>query len=177
MEQETKRYNFALLPTDRGDLYVEIAQRFFKHHAVGYLLGKHSLPHVTVCQFHASECALPALIDGVQGLNTTPCVHLSDLRFSNKPNSNLWGASLSVQRSPELLALQQAVVRLLTAHDLVPLNPVGDLYTPHLTLAKVDAVDLKDFPKSIFEPNQFALALGESDPLGQFTKVLQRFSG
>lgn len=174
--QDIKRYNFALLPTQRADAYIDVAQRYFKHHAVGYLLGEHSLPHITVCQFHALESVLPALMDGIQGVHTSPRVQLADLRFSNKPNTNLWGASLLVKRSHELLILQQAVVNLLASHGLTPLNPVGDLYTPHMTLAKVDAVDLKNFPKSIFEPNQFALALGESDVLGQFTKVLQGFS-
>ena len=172
---EIKRYNIALLSIGRPEAYIQIANLLFKPYAQSYLLGPDSLPHITLCQFLAQSSNIFDLIPDLEHADQRPPVHLTGLRFSNKHHSNLWGASLSVKRSPELMKLQAFVVDLLSHHRLSPLNPVGELYVPHLTLARVNCIQVKNFPKDIFIDDLFNLALGDSDELGQFTKILHLF--
>lgn len=170
-----KRYNIALVSVQHPEAYIKLARKYFKQDSEGYLLGPHSLPHITLCQFLADESVLFTLIPELEKADKSPPIHLTGLRFSNKHNSSLWGASISVRRSPELISLVEFVVNLLQKYKLVPLNSVGDLYTPHLTLARVNCINIKDFPKDIFIGDLFTLALGESDELGQFIKILHQF--
>ncbi|ARN85121.1 2'-5' RNA ligase family protein [Candidatus Nucleicultrix amoebiphila] len=170
------RYNIALLSTGHPEVYVHAAQKHFAQNAQTYILGPNSLPHITLCQFMAEQSSLPLLIKGLEKAEKSPSIQLTGLRFSSKsPDSPLWGASLSVARSSDLMRLHLFVAQLLYDHHLKPLNDTGDLYTPHLTLAKVDHLDIQGFSKDILKKDQFDLILGESDDVGQLTNVLHRF--
>lgn len=170
-----KRYNIALIPQRNFEAYVEIANAHFRKNAEGYLLGPYSIPHITMCQFITTSSTLPHIHRELEKAHKNPPIHLTGLRFSNKHASSLWGVSLSVQRSPELLRLLDHVVNILYQHTLKPLNHVGELYTPHLTLARVNTIQLNHFSKDIFKEDIFRLALGESDDLGQLTKIIHQF--
>jgi 2'-5' RNA ligase len=74
-----------------------------------------------------------------------------------------------------MMTLQRSVVSLLEAHGLKPLNSTEDLYTPHLTLARVNHISLEGFPKDLFSQDRFELVLGESDQQDQLIQVLHRF--
>ncbi|MGN6670898.1 MAG: 2'-5' RNA ligase family protein [Candidatus Nucleicultricaceae bacterium] len=170
-----QRYNFALLSTGHPERYITAAEHHFQHLADGYLLGSESLPHITLAQFRADPEVLPALITALALVPHIIPIHLSGLGFSNKADTPLWGASLTVARSSNLLTLHQTVVHILAQHTLSPLNATGDLYRPHLTLARIHRLDVHDFKKDIFEGDTFRLALGLSDELGQFKRVLHQF--
>lgn len=170
-----EKYNIALISTGHPEAYIELANIFFKENSQGYLLGQNSFPHITLCQFMSDRSILPFIIVELEKVDRNPPIHLTGLRFSNKYNSNLWAASLSVERTSALMNLLQCVVDILYHHNLVPLNPTEDLYTHHLTLAGVNGIQVKNFSKDIFMDDLFNLALGESDELGQFTKILHQF--
>ena len=171
-----KRYNIALLSTGHPEAYTAAARACFSDYAVGYLLGPSSLPHVTVCQFMAEPETLPILIERL-GIykEKNPPLELTGLRFSDKRGDpTLWGVSLSVARTSGLMTLQRFVVSLLDDYGLKPLNGIEDLYTPHLTLARVKHLSLNGFSKDLFKQDRFELVLGESDQQGQLIQVLTR---
>lgn len=170
-----QRYNLALLSTGHPERYITAAQHHFQSVADGYLLGNESLPHITLAQFRAFQDILPPLIEALESAPKTIPVELIGLGFSNKASTPLWGASLTVARQESLLTLHQNVVDALTQNGLIPLNSTGDLYRPHLTLARINQLRVEGFAKDIFEGDTFHLALGLSDELGQFTRVLHRF--
>lgn len=170
-----QRYNFALLSTGHPERYIAAARHHFQHLADGYLLGPESLPHITLAQFRADPEALLPLIKALALVPHTIPIHLSGLGFSNKADTPLWGVSLTVARKSNLLSLHQTVVHILEQHALSPLNATGDLYRPHLTLARIHRLLVQDFAKNIFERDTFQLALGLSDELGQFKRVLHQF--
>lgn len=169
------RYNIALLSTGHPKAYTEAARAFFLDYAVGYLLGPSSLPHVTICQFMAKPSSLPMLMDRLAAYHEkSPLLELTGLRFSDKRgHPTLWGVSLSVARTPGLMALHRFVVSLLGEYGLTPLNAIEDLYTPHLTLARVNRLCADGFSKDLFKQDRFELVLGESDQLGQLTQVVR----
>jgi 2'-5' RNA ligase len=168
---EKIRYNAALLALD-SQRYVGEAQRFAKQ-AQGYLLGDHSLPHVTLAQFYANQQAYAAIVHDLQKVTNIPHLEFTGFNFGKDDREEgTWWVSLSIARNPTLMDLHQSVCTILKKHQIQPINRIGDLYRPHLTLARIQKVHLEDLSSAALDPSPFAFVIGEADEFGQFKKVL-----
>lgn len=168
------RYNIALLAL-KPEPYISVAQSHFSDQARCYLLGPESAPHITICQFYGESAVLPSLIRALATLEKSPPVRFTGLGFSKDKTPNMWGASLTIARTPELMKLHLGVVDVLNQQGLSPLNSSGDLYRPHLTLARIEGLTVSNFSGDSLEDSPFSLVLGESDDWGQLRHICHRF--
>jgi len=170
---EQLRYNAALLALE-PHRYVREAQRFAKE-AQGYLLGEHSLPHVTLAQFYANPQTYAAIVDDLHNGGQIPQIQFNGFHFGKDDHvEGVWWVSLSIARDPALVHLHQFVCSILKRHQTEPLNSSADLYRPHLTLARVQKIHLDGLTSPVLAPSSFGFVVGESDEFGQFKKVLNQ---
>ena len=52
------RYNLALLPAKQTIQFIQLAKTFRDNAAIDYILGEHSLPHITLAQFRTDDWLL-----------------------------------------------------------------------------------------------------------------------
>jgi 2'-5' RNA ligase len=192
------KYNIALVPVKPNfyKSYVQSAQRNFANHYRQYLLGKDSLPHITLCQFDdASE------FDEKKGMSqetlekiikklemkfidhvyhpTFIGIHFLKLasQFGELFTSDLFSVELLVQREAKLVALHEEIASMMVAMGLKPLNTLGAAYRPHLTLACLSAMStlsIPTFPHNLLGTPHFpfVVRLGLADEYWQFVRVL-----
>ena len=167
-----KRYNLALLPLTIGPQALQLATPFSKLND-GYLLGRGSQPHVTVCQFYAEEGQLAEIWKKASRVFGEKRLHLE----FNETTSLLLQERLWVQLIPEpnerLQQLHNQVAKMVEA----PLGLVFEAYSPHMTLANIrkdqhEAAKVELTALELSLSDDFILALGSCDEEGQFTAVL-----
>lgn len=128
-------------PQDIVRICIHEAQKMFLSMSDGYLLAEHSLPHITVCQF---ECDREEVAQATwkeiasQTMDSFP-VRLRGVSFIKgiEAHREFYWAELAVARDEELMKVHQLTVAVIQARGLGCLNAVGDLYRPHLTLARI----------------------------------------
>jgi len=168
------RYNAALLALEPQQ-YVWEAQRFARN-AQGYLLGDQSLPHVTLAQFYADHQTYAAIVNNLRTITKVPPLQFIGFNFGKDDHEeSIWWVSLSIVRDPELVHLHQSVCTILKQHQTEPINSNGELYRPHLTLARIREAHLDSLSSAVLDLSPFAFVVGESDEFGQFKKVLHHF--
>ncbi len=170
------RYNIALIPTDANDQLLAYGNTF-SDKAHTYKLGPRSIPHITLCHFQAEEQQIPVIFERLTQLKL-PAIQLTfdTLRSKTYPNSP-WGAdgmrwiSLMPDKFDKLKEMHYAVASLVK-----PTNAAFDQYDPHLTL--VNTLDsssdkINESPRvNTRIQDQFIIALGRSDDVGQLTETL-----
>jgi len=192
------RYNIALVPARPTfyKLYTQNAQRNFGNRYSQYLLGKDSIPHITLCQFDdssefdekkgMSQGALQKILKklGTQFLDhvyhpTFIGIHFLRLasQYGELFSSDLFSVELLVQRESKLVNLHEEVASMVIGFGFQPLNTLGAAYRPHLTLACLAAVStlsIPSFPHELLGTPDFpfVVRLGLSDDYWQFAKVV-----
>lgn len=166
------RYNIALIATN-PEKYINYAQKEFSDFAKGYLLSKNSLPHITVAQFkEINRAKILLLWQEIQDSGLIiPQINLIGVSLTRK-NDNLWGISLIVKRCSELVRLQEAIITILKNYSIDCISPTGDLYRPHLTLARIPELKITYFDEQLLDGCNFVLVIGECDENGQFIKII-----
>lgn len=192
------RYNIALIPARptfyRG--YVQSAQRNFAHRYNQYLLGKDSIPHITLCQFDdtsqfdeksgAGQEAVQKIIKKLATQFVDHVFHPSFIgihflklssQFGELFSSDLFSVELLAQRESKLVSLHEKVVSMATDMGFQPLNTLGAAYRPHLTLAclaSLSTLSIPAFPHDLLGTPSFpfVVRLGIADEYWQFTKIL-----
>lgn len=183
---ETSHFNLALYPQDAklASACVELAQANFQYQASEYLLGENAHPHVTLCQFQASEDQMESIWSEVEKLGLE--AELLALRFHHfyiKPGfqfhqNNYW-LGLAMSATAELMALQNALHTLLTQMNIEsPTLPQS--YFPHLTLARCHSSDYANPPQLTVLPAldiwqedfAFQVTLGRSNEYGVYLERL-----
>ncbi len=166
------RYIIALLAAIPNP-FIQEAQEQFSAISEGYLLSGSSLPHVTLAQFYLSD--KDALLDiwhTIQDhITDIPQPKFTGMGFTKKAK-NLWGASLSVEREPGLVKLHHIVVETLKTYNIQCISDMGELYRPHLTLARIKELKVAHFNDSLLEITPFVLALGQGDENGQYLTTI-----
>ena len=131
---------------------MELAQANFKDQASEYLLGDYALPHITLCQFQASEDQMESIWSVVEKLELEGALESKlaldsnlkaiTLRFHHfyiKPgfqfHQEKYWLGLAITATPELLAMQKALHTLL-AQMKIESTTLPQSYFPHLTLAR-----------------------------------------
>lgn len=131
----TTRYNLGLLfePT-----WEERIVSFSHELSAGYQssvrLGPEVLPHVTIVQFEASAREAQEYWERIQVLLPPSLqVNFGGLTFVPSSKDGMW-VEISVYRNRALESLQNQVLGVLSPKT--PLNKVGELYRPHVTVAR-----------------------------------------
>ncbi len=166
------RYIIALLAQE-PEPFIQEAQRQFSPIAQGYLLSNNSLPHITLAQFNVDDVYKLGKIwnELLTYIKDIPQPRFLGIGFSKKTKMP-WGASLSVAREPELVALHLIVIDVLKNYGIQSITPSKELYRPHVTLARITEPRLSLFDDSILDPSSFILALGQGDENGQYLKTV-----
>lgn len=166
------RYNLALTPRDKrkANSIIKLAQKFSTI-ADRYVLGNHSLPHVTLYQFDADENDILAIWKTALRSLEEKSFYLkfnefSCLTFDNK----LYWVSLLPHNSQLLHEMHVEVAALLGL-------PVKQKFDPHMTLIRTVNQSYKievDKIAKMYTPisDWFDLSLGRSDDIGQFIELV-----
>ena len=165
-----KKYCIALLPSTTSDDFIDFSQKL-PLTSIKYQLGPNSYPHVTLKQFYANESQIEETWNDVCGLFDSHQLHIEFKIFSciTFDEINFWVSLLPDERL-ELIEMNSKISKLIA-------SPSSRAYDPHLTLISTLDLDYQtkmDPSRKTYKPisDDFILALGECDELGQFTKIV-----
>jgi 2'-5' RNA ligase len=174
-------FNIALLPTDENFVQscIQMVQANLKDQAVGYLLGEHTYPHITVCQFAAEHDQLEKIWSSIEAIQPKPMKisfgHIYVLPGRGAHLGKIW-VGLTVVKSTPLVGLQKSVYEALQQLGIQGSTKVSN-YTPHLTWARLDGekpVTIPKMPPQELWQSQhaFNLTIGLSDASGVYQECL-----
>lgn len=165
-----KKYNIALTPLSQSERIIKLANKL-SHVADKYLLGYHSLPHVTLYQFMLDDREIANCWGKVTATFNEQNINLIFNEFScvTFDNDTFW-VSLMPNNRDLLIKSHYFVANIINM-------PIRELYDPHMSLINTKN---KEYAKELKEPidhyvpikDIFTLSLGECDEIGQFTKLL-----
>lgn len=167
-----KKYNLALTPISKNNEFITLAQQF-SHITDKYLLGKKSLPHVTLYHFSAKESAIDDIWQQANQSWVEKPIHLTFNTYSYTTSNNkiYWIALLP--NHIDTLHKMHAIIANITN------QPIKHSFDPHLTLTntqnnhyqnEIDRLSPSLTPIS----DAFQLTLGKSDEIGQLTEIIYR---
>jgi 2'-5' RNA ligase len=158
--------------------FTEFAQKHFSAVSQGYIIGKDSHPHITLAQFMGSESDLEASIIYLKTYTScaSPKPAIKGISFLKDPKaSDIWWAECFIARTEALMSLQRNIESFLRERNITLINDTGDLYRPHLTLARIKeplpTINLSVLPFL----SDFHLVIAEADQLGQLIKIIEVF--
>lgn len=162
-------YNIALVPKKMSDKVVQCAQQFAEI-ADQYILGKQSLPHVTLCQFVIEPEFIEQIWQQANKLIPQQTIELTfnELSCITFDNQIFW-TSLMPNHREWLTDLHEKTAKMLMK--------APKRYDPHMTLFNTRNKDYQRLVEA-YKPNytpicdEFTLALGKSDGIGQLTEIL-----
>jgi 2'-5' RNA ligase len=173
------RYILALVPTrEVATTYIQTAQTLFGNHHDSYLLSEKVSPHITVCQFETEQESKATLfwhqIDTLSNRKLFP--RLTGVSFQKgmgKLKEFYW-AEVSVAREEALMKVHQFALDALEKCGLHSVNDSGDLYRPHITLARIRLPEtIQRWPDELFEDQgEYKLALALGDDHGQYLSTI-----
>lgn len=165
-----KKYNIAYIPVSHIATIINLA-RHFSPIADRYLLGEHSLPHVTLYQFTMDDSEIENVWEKITFAFNETHIKLTFDEFSciTFDHETYW-ASLLPNNYDVLIKMHHLVANILKM-------PINNAYDPHMTLmntknkkyeSEVEKLKAKYVPVT----DIFTLALGECDAAGQLIKIL-----
>lgn len=165
-----KKYNIALTPTAQSEKIIALA-RILSPIADKYLLGKDSLPHVTLYQFIFDEGDINTLWQKILIAVHEKNINLvfDKLSCITFDDDTYW-ASLIPSHRDDLNEIHLLVASILNM-------PANKSYDPHLTLINTKNQDYENEVKNLINrylpiKDSFTLSLGEGDDIGQLIKLL-----
>lgn len=172
LEAYMQRYNLALLPLTLGPVALRLSKAFSQL-SDSYLLGAASYPHVTLCQFYAEENEVGAIWEKA---NQAFSEKLLCLHFKQATTFEHIG-KLWIQLIPKPEASLQKLHLLITEIVKLPLGLIRERYSPHLTLANIKKDQHEKALAQVAAlrinfSDDFILALGSCDEMGQLTSIL-----
>lgn len=174
-----KKYNIAFIPKNNQNLFVDYAQALTQTiPADRYLLGKQSLPHVSLCHFELEDSQIETLWKRVSDLNLPNLVlSFQSQRCKSYRNHPKWGGVCWISLMPDKLAQLHSLHWQLTTIIQKPLNAAFFDYDPHLTLLNSQSESESESinKNAVLNPSfidEFIVALGLIDEVGQITEIL-----
>ncbi len=164
------RYNLALIPSSESDAVVKYAH-FLLDIADGYLLGEHSLPHVTLYQFQANESDIESIWEKAYSELNQTSIELAFEKFSCITfDRTVFWVSLLPDNDDVLMKMHSIVANVIK-------QPVKPSYDPHMTLINTKDSSYENLVNKlakIYTPikDTFVLALGRSDDIGQLIEII-----
>ncbi|OGN63359.1 MAG: hypothetical protein A3E80_02885 [Chlamydiae bacterium RIFCSPHIGHO2_12_FULL_49_9] len=131
-----------VLPQKTAIPYIRAAQGLFSSTSDSYLLSEHSLPHITVCQFECDQGQIAHAIwkeFAKQTDDLSISVRFTGVSFTKGigGHQEFYWAELVIARDAAIMKAHHLAVTAVQNRGLVLLNEIGDLYYPHLTLARI----------------------------------------
>ncbi|WP_058534666.1 hypothetical protein [Legionella saoudiensis] len=165
------RYCVALLPVRNTEAFISLSQQIPLEK--DYQLGLNSLPHVTISQFLLTENKLAKLWETVIEMDVLS-LNLTFKAFSciTFDKINFW-ISLLPTKTEELNKLHTKLNPIVNVQSFRP-------YDPHLTLLSTKDPNYigkahSILKKDILLSDDFVIAIGNCDKLGQFTNTIYKF--
>ena len=173
------RFILALIPKKQAmTLYIHAAQMLFSPVHEGYLLSENSLPHITICHFECQhEKEAKTIWEDIEMLNLPSFLPIftgiSFIKGTGLHQAHYW-AELSVARDKQIMKVHRLAAKIIQSKGLSCLNDSGDLYRPHLTLARIRFPEIiQKWPETLFShPPDFQIALAVGDNYGQYLYTL-----
>lgn len=157
--------------------YVAAAQELFSDVSDGYLLADSVYPHITLVQFETVHSSQVKLIwEEIASNHTLFQPQLIGINFIKGlgEHSKFYWAQIGVERDPILMSAHHQMVDLLKHHQLDCLIDSGDIYKPHITLARIKLLkSIPMWPMNILEPSFFNITIGESDKNGRYLNKVE----
>ncbi|MDP1604314.1 MAG: hypothetical protein Q8M03_13730 [Legionella sp.] len=163
-----KRYNLALISLN-NDLYTSLIAGKEKN-SFGYCIGETSIPHITVCQFVCNSSHIESVWNIIRNKFENTMLNITFRLYSNITFDNrIYWLSLTPQEREAL----QNIFDIVSNH-VESLR--SDTYDPHLTLLNYQKNNLyinkEELENGVIISDDFYLSLGESDEIGQLTKII-----
>ena len=163
------KFNLALLPNTKSAAFIQYAKQFSSL-SDSYLLGKHSLPHVTLYQFWQDKKDIDQVWETILKLPQQKPLKLLFSELSFTIHKNIFWIALLPDNRDVLHKMHAKIARILA----LPIKPAFD---PHLTLINTTNENYQIEAKKLIHlqvtiSDTFSLALGKSDEMGQFTKLI-----
>ena len=174
-EKKSTIFNLSLLPEpDFSRALIAFSEALSGVRAGDYVLGRHSLPHVTVLQFAGQEHEAMSLWDRLKEMRNR-IFYIDYLGLALDPWDQSYCLSLRVRKTRELENLQNEALRLFDRRAYF--NGLGADYDPHSTLLAWDAgSSIPSFPvdRQLLGRRgvKAHLSLGLSGPRFQFARSL-----
>lgn len=175
-----KKFNLAFYPQDLIFIskLTNFAEENFKENHSGYLLGPGALPHVTGCQFLASNNDHAQLIAEFccQFLPREITLKADMFYFRPKKDAaqNVYNAGILVTKTEQIVLLQKMIHDRISEQGGTPITKPGDDYWPHFTLAYTSKTNFNhpSLEGWAFRECSCILVLGDTDEQGQLTKII-----
>lgn len=175
------RYNLALIPKEES-----VKQTLFdsaKHltpYADEYCLNQNNaLPHITLSQFRAKddETAKKMVADFLKKKEISVISTGIYIQSGQEKRSGKFWIGHIITREKSLIDLQEKIILALTKNGAEVLTAARDNYSPHLTLARLNALPpsltTNIYPQTLINhPIPCQLHLGASDETGRFLTPL-----
>lgn len=167
------KYNLILTPISKGNEIIKCANHFLRI-ADKYLLSEGSLPHVTLYQFEAKEDAIEDIWKRVKDAWKEEPIELEFKEFSCISfDGEIFWVSLLPNNNDKLHKMHDNIAQVL---DM----PIKKNFDPHMTLFNSRNKDYEkhvDIIKSSYKliSDTFVLSLGNSDDVGQLTKIIFKY--
>ncbi len=149
-------------PKEKRKKYIRAAQMLFSSVSIGYLLHEWSLPHITVCQFKCRQKKDAAAVWKELAIKDTFPIRFTGVSFIKGLgiHKKFYWAELSVARDKEVMRVHQMAAAAVHMQGFPCLNDQGDLYRPHLTLARIRLPStIKKWPDILLKGANFRLEL------------------
>lgn len=159
---------------------IKFAHKYFADMADGYLLGPHSIPHITLSHIHHNKPQPRALRRDLGNIAIThDTLHpnkLTQRAGTNAHDGYIWMEFGITPIAPWLIDLKDKVDAVLRNYDITILTPPAPDWQPHITVCRIKkdskplATDALKYKADIDTAN-IHLSLGVSDDYGQFQKI------
>lgn len=164
-----KKYNLALIPQTISDKVIACAQPLGDIKDT-YILGKNSLPHVTLYHFWWEEDEIESLWKNVCKIWHEKAIHLQFDQFSFLTfYKNIYWISLLPNKMDELHKMHKLIA------DVIQ-QPIKEHFDPHMTLLNTKISNEQEVERvsKNYSPlaDNFILALGACDEVGQLTELI-----
>jgi len=163
-------YNFALIPAKEKNSIIKCAH-YLSAITDEYILGEHSLPHVTIYQFEANELDIGTIWEEACNKLTQKSVELTFQKFNCITfDQKIFWTSLLPNNIDVLMKMHVIITEIIK-------QPAKLNYDPHMTLINTKNAKYENLVNQLFATyspikDTFILALGKSDKIGQFTEVI-----
>lgn len=166
-------YNIALLPCKSSPQIISWASNFIKI-SDKYILGDRSFPHVTLYRFAAHTEEIKCII---QNISSSEIIKMIKLEFKNfnyiSFDKLIHWVSLIPNQIEKLDYLHEAISEMLK-------KPVLENFDPHMTLLNTKNNECEKFVEARIQSyapikDTFILSIGDSDDVGQLTKIIHKF--
>lgn len=164
------RYNVALIPRYKSNDLIALARNFYPL-AGKYKIGGNSQPHITLCQFMASETECESFWKQIceSSIEHTITLSLIEIDYCTTDSTN-W-IFLRPNKLESLMKMHCIVADIIDTR----IGRCFEKFDAHMTLVNTDE---ENFPGKVksqhFEPiqDEFILTLGLTDDMGQYKKII-----